>query len=90
MVSEHWSSALLEEWACQAMLERELGLPVSVVAAADEIVQAKGQVGFIDLFTKPLFDATASVVLCEYSWVFHYRMALTQSFSSIRRICSAG
>ncbi|KAG8903775.1 3',5'-cyclic-nucleotide phosphodiesterase [Tulasnella sp. 403] len=61
-VSEHWSSALLEEWACQAMLERELGLPVSVVASADEIVQAKGQVGFIDMFTKPLFDTTASVL----------------------------
>ncbi|KAG9005504.1 3',5'-cyclic-nucleotide phosphodiesterase [Tulasnella sp. JGI-2019a] len=61
-VSEHWSTALLQEWSCQAVLERELGLPVSVVASANEIVQAKGQVGFIDLFTKPLFDTTASVI----------------------------
>ena len=44
------------------MLERELGLPISVVAAADEVVQAKGQVGFIDLFTKPLFDTTATII----------------------------
>ncbi|KAG8929515.1 3',5'-cyclic-nucleotide phosphodiesterase [Tulasnella sp. 417] len=61
-VSEHWSSALLEEWSCQAMLERELGLPVSVAASADEVTQAKGQIGFIDLFTKPLFDTTSSVI----------------------------
>ncbi|KAG8872732.1 3',5'-cyclic-nucleotide phosphodiesterase [Tulasnella sp. 331] len=61
-VSEHWSKALLQEWSCQAVLEQELGLPVSVVASANEIVQAKGQVGFIDLFTKPLFDTTAAVI----------------------------
>ncbi|KAG8955138.1 3',5'-cyclic-nucleotide phosphodiesterase [Tulasnella sp. 424] len=61
-VSEHWSSALLEEWSCQAMLERELGLPLSVAASADEVTQAKGQIGFIDLFTKPLFDTTSSVI----------------------------
>lgn len=63
-VSEHWSSALLEEWSCQAMLERELGLPPSVAASADEVTQAKGQIGFIDLFVKPLFDTTASVIPC--------------------------
>ncbi|KAG8971842.1 3',5'-cyclic-nucleotide phosphodiesterase, partial [Tulasnella sp. 427] len=61
-VSEHWSSALLEEWSCQAMLERELGLPLSVAASADEVTQAKGQIGFIDLFTKPLFDTASSVI----------------------------
>ncbi|KIO25419.1 hypothetical protein M407DRAFT_92010 [Tulasnella calospora MUT 4182] len=61
-VSEHWSSALLEEWSCQAMLERELGLPLSVAASADEVTQAKGQIGFIDLFTKPLFATTSSVI----------------------------
>jgi hypothetical protein len=58
-VSEHWSTVLLAEWANQASLEQELSLPVSVVASADAAIQAKGQIGFIDLFTLPLFDAAA-------------------------------
>ncbi|KAL7422124.1 3',5'-cyclic-nucleotide phosphodiesterase [Cryptotrichosporon argae] len=58
-VSEHWSTVLLDEWAKQASLEQELCLPVSVVAFADARLQAKGQVGFIDLFTQPLFEATS-------------------------------
>ncbi|KAG8964207.1 3',5'-cyclic-nucleotide phosphodiesterase [Tulasnella sp. 419] len=61
-VSEHWSTALLEEWSSQAQLERELGLNPSVVDSNDGIVQAKGQIGFIDLFTKPLFGSLAAVV----------------------------
>ncbi|RXK39929.1 hypothetical protein M231_02724 [Tremella mesenterica] len=61
-VSEHWSSVLLEEWAIQASLEQELDLPVSVIASADAALQAKGQVGFIDLFTLPLFEAVADVL----------------------------
>lgn len=56
-VSKHWSTVLLEEWAAQALLERHLGLPVSVVAEANEKVQAAGQVGFIKLFTQPLLEA---------------------------------
>lgn len=48
---------LLEEWATQALLERQLGLPISVVADANEKIQANGQIGFIKLFVQPLFDA---------------------------------
>lgn len=64
-VSEHWSKVLLEEWACQATFEQELDLPVTVVKV--DVVngarqQAQGQVNFIDIFTQPLFDATAAVV----------------------------
>ncbi|KIM28045.1 hypothetical protein M408DRAFT_329699 [Serendipita vermifera MAFF 305830] len=55
-ISTHWSTVLLEEWAAQALLERHLGLPVSVVADANEKVQCVGQVSFIKLFTQPLFD----------------------------------
>ncbi len=58
-ISEHWSTVLLQEWAKQASLEQELSLPVSVVASADAALQAKGQIGFIDLFTLPLFEAAA-------------------------------
>ncbi|KAG8712762.1 3',5'-cyclic-nucleotide phosphodiesterase [Ceratobasidium sp. 395] len=64
-VSEHWSKALLEEWACQATFEQELDLPVTVVnvdVTNGAKQQAQGQVGFIDLFTQPLFSATASVI----------------------------
>ncbi|WVN85177.1 uncharacterized protein L203_100322 [Cryptococcus depauperatus CBS 7841] len=62
-VSQHWSSALLEEWAKQASLEQDLSLPVSVVASADAALQAKGQIGFIDLFTRPLFEAVSDAFL---------------------------
>jgi hypothetical protein len=61
-VSEHWSSVLLKEWAVQASLETDLQLPVSVIASADAALQAKGQIGFIKLFTQPLFDAVSRVL----------------------------
>ncbi|CAE7220044.1 unnamed protein product [Rhizoctonia solani] len=64
-VSEHWSRVLLEEWACQATFEQELDLPVTVVnvdIANGAKQQAQGQVNFIDIFTQPLFDATANVI----------------------------
>jgi hypothetical protein len=53
---------LLEEWAKQASLETDLELPVSVIASADQALQAKGQIGFIDLFTQPLFEAVSDVL----------------------------
>ena len=61
-VSEHWSTVLLKEWAVQASLETDLELPVSVIASADAALQAKGQIGFIKLFTQPLFDAVSDVL----------------------------
>jgi hypothetical protein len=61
---------LLEEWAAQALLERHLGLPVSVVADANEKVQCVGQVSFIKLFTQPLFDLVAEAVPGELSASF--------------------
>ena len=53
---------LLKEWAVQASLEQDLDLPVSVIASADSALQAKGQIGFIDLFTQPLFEAVSDVL----------------------------
>jgi hypothetical protein len=55
---------LLDEWTVQASIEAEFGLPISVMTLdpADTKAQAKSQVGFIDLFAKPLFTAMASVV----------------------------
>lgn len=68
-VSEHWSTVLLDEWTKQASLEEELELPVSVVAGVDARLQAKGQVGFINLFTEPLFKAAAEALpeLAEFA-----------------------
>jgi hypothetical protein len=64
-VSEHWSSVLLQEWAIQARLEQRLSLPVSVISSADAALQARGQIGFIDLFTAPLFEAATEAMPCE-------------------------
>lgn len=63
-ISRLWSTALLDEWAVQATIETEFGLPVSVMTIdpSDTRAQAKSQVGFIDLFAKPLFNAMAVVV----------------------------
>ena len=58
-VCEHWSKALLEEWAKQAALETQLSLPVTVFSSADPVSQAKSQVGFIDMFVQPLFQVLA-------------------------------
>ncbi|EIM21914.1 HD-domain/PDEase-like protein [Wallemia mellicola] len=55
-VCEHWSKALLEEWAKQAALETQLSLPVTVFSSADPVSQAKSQVSFIDMFVQPLFQ----------------------------------
>jgi hypothetical protein len=43
-------------------LERKLNLPISVVASADALIQAKGQIGFIDLFTLPLYEAATDAM----------------------------
>ncbi|KAL8292738.1 hypothetical protein RQP46_001350 [Phenoliferia psychrophenolica] len=63
-ISRAWSTALLDEWTVQAAIETEFGLPISVMQLdpADTKAQAKSQVGFIDLFAKPLFNAMAGVV----------------------------
>ncbi|KAI9463022.1 hypothetical protein F5148DRAFT_1300007 [Russula earlei] len=59
-VSQHWASALQEEWTSQATLERHLHMIPSVKEEADPLSEAKSQVWFIDTFAKPLFDLTAS------------------------------
>jgi hypothetical protein len=51
-------------------LEQDLDLPVSVIASADAALQAKGQIGFIDLFTQPLFEAVSEILPGEYPSFF--------------------
>lgn len=59
-VSQHWASALQEEWTSQATLERHLHMVPSVKEEADPLSEAKSQIWFIETFAKPLFDLTAS------------------------------
>lgn len=63
-ISRSWAAALQAEWAVQASIEAGFGLPVTVITQDpnDAKAQAKGQVGFIDLFCRPLFAAMAGVV----------------------------
>lgn len=67
-IARAWSTCLLEEWAEQARIEAEFKLPISVVTLnpAEKRAQAKSQVGFINLFTQPLFDSMAA--LCPGTW----------------------
>ncbi|KAK4046188.1 3',5'-cyclic-nucleotide phosphodiesterase [Microbotryomycetes sp. JL201] len=63
-ISRAWSTALLQEWTMQASIEAHFNLPISVMSIdpSDTKAQAKSQIGFIDLFAKPLFAAMATVV----------------------------
>lgn len=45
---------------------------MSVIASADAALQAKGQIGFIKLFTQPLFDAVSRVLPGEPRWYSPY------------------
>jgi len=76
---------LLEEWSVQAAIEEEFKLPVSVMILnpSEAKAQAKSQVGFINLFTAPLFDAVASNLPGMYSFQPLPYLVLT-SCSSLR------
>jgi hypothetical protein len=59
----------------QADIETKFNLPVSVVTLkpGERMAQAKSQVGFINLFTQPLFDAMAAVVPVFQDFANHCR-----------------
>ncbi|GAA5943750.1 3',5'-cyclic-nucleotide phosphodiesterase PDE2 [Sporobolomyces koalae] len=63
-ISQVWSAALQAEWSVQAKIEADFNLPITVMVQdpTDSKALAKGQMGFIDLFCKPLFTAMASCV----------------------------
>ncbi|KAF8268909.1 hypothetical protein EI94DRAFT_1575888 [Lactarius quietus] len=70
-VSQHWASALQEEWTSQATLERHLHLNPSVKEEVDPLSEAKSQVWFIETFAKPLFDLTASGIPETAEYALH-------------------
>ncbi|GJJ14924.1 hypothetical protein Clacol_009194 [Clathrus columnatus] len=56
---KHWSFSLIHEWAEQALLEKQLALPISVSTSEDPRDAARIQVGFIHTFALPLLEATS-------------------------------
>ncbi|TFK46808.1 HD-domain/PDEase-like protein [Heliocybe sulcata] len=61
-VSQHWASALAQEWHNQALLEEHLALPPSVPPSFNPLSEARSQVVFITACAKPLFEITAAAV----------------------------
>ncbi|TDL25150.1 HD-domain/PDEase-like protein [Rickenella mellea] len=61
-VSKHWSAALNAEWASQALLEKQLQLPISVQDSTDPVDEAKGQIFFIQAFVLPLLEITTHAI----------------------------
>ncbi|KZT60950.1 HD-domain/PDEase-like protein [Calocera cornea HHB12733] len=63
-----WSSALIREWSNQALLEAALHLPrtqavwPSLRTVEYQLKQAKGQVGFLDQATLPLFQVLQRIL----------------------------
>lgn len=52
----------MEEWTCQATLERHFHLPVSVSPAVTPVAEAMSQVWFINAFAKPLLDLAVQAI----------------------------
>jgi hypothetical protein len=52
-----WAQILVEEFACQGDLERELGLPVLPMNDRSKIVLEDSQIGFIKFIALGLFES---------------------------------
>ncbi|KAG0643908.1 hypothetical protein HOY80DRAFT_997331 [Tuber brumale] len=63
--SSQWAKILIEEFARQATMENDLGIPSSLVAppvTGSVLALAKSQVGFMNLFALPLFVSLSEVM----------------------------
>jgi len=63
--SAQWATILIEEFARQAHMEHDLGIPSSLVVApvtGSVVALAKSQVGFMNLFAIPLFENLSKVL----------------------------
>ena len=67
----------MEEWSCQASLERRLQLPATVKPSEDAVAEAQGQVFFINAFARPLLEATALAIPGEQRPAGSVLVALT-------------
>ncbi|KAI9798090.1 MAG: 3',5'-cyclic-nucleotide phosphodiesterase [Piccolia ochrophora] len=64
-VAAQWAAILTDEFARQASMENDLGIPSALFAppVKDSIVEmAKSQIGFMNLFALPLFQAVTDVI----------------------------
>ncbi|KDQ58673.1 hypothetical protein JAAARDRAFT_57566 [Jaapia argillacea MUCL 33604] len=62
-VAQHWAGALMQEWACQTQLEKQLDLAPSLPSlhpSEGPLKEALTQICFIDNYAKPLFDLVSS------------------------------
>ncbi|KAF8471826.1 hypothetical protein BDZ91DRAFT_836269 [Kalaharituber pfeilii] len=60
-----WATILIEEFSRQASMEKDLGIPSSLVAApmmGNILALAKSQTGFMNLFAIPLFKSCSEVM----------------------------
>ncbi|KAI5810809.1 hypothetical protein BZA77DRAFT_161499 [Pyronema omphalodes] len=81
--SAQWARILIDEFARQANMESDLGIPSSLVAppvTGSVIALAKSQVGFMNLFAIPLFE-NLSKVLPEMSFSVTELVANKESWS---------
>lgn len=59
---KHWSSLITKEFFRQGDTEKKLGLPISPICNRDTVVISKSQIGFIEVFVKPMFDMWMELV----------------------------
>ncbi|KAF8545148.1 hypothetical protein BDD12DRAFT_800572 [Trichophaea hybrida] len=81
--SAAWATILIDEFARQANMEHDLGIPSSLVAppvTGSVVALAKSQVGFMNLFAIPLFE-NLSKVLPEMTFSVEELMANKDSWS---------
>ncbi|KAI1502731.1 hypothetical protein F5X99DRAFT_417718 [Biscogniauxia marginata] len=59
-----WMTILCEEFSRQATMEKEIGIPSSLISPPkkDFMALAKAQLGFMDMFAIPLFKGVADVL----------------------------
>ncbi|KAI8340806.1 hypothetical protein BC941DRAFT_418224 [Chlamydoabsidia padenii] len=60
--SAKWAELLVEEFACQGDLEKELGMPVSPFNDRDKLVLEDSQIGFIRFVAMGLFQQVREVM----------------------------
>lgn len=63
-VAEQWTMILTDEFARQASMEKDLGIPSALFAApVREIIElGKSQIGFMNMFAIPLFQGVTDVM----------------------------
>ncbi|KAI8082829.1 uncharacterized protein BX664DRAFT_339159 [Halteromyces radiatus] len=60
--STKWAELLVEEFACQGDLEKELGMPVSLLNDREKLILEESQIGFIRFVAMGLFQRVREVM----------------------------